>query len=139
MQNYGKVLSEESEVVIGGEDRNLLPFRDGTDQKIRIRSLNSSGAALVEEFRGPFVVGRRHLEIGKGTQAASKLLELRGFPNAREQLLADHSQQFGPHFPDKLGQLHDGRLCRRRLAAAQGQGPDAGVNQDAQPRLLCFL
>jgi hypothetical protein len=85
------------------------------------------------------VVGGDYLEVGKRPQATSEFLELCGFANAGKKLLADHPQQFGPHFPDQFGQLRDGRVAGRKLAAAQGQGPHAGINQDAQPRLLCSL
>lgn len=111
----------------------------GTDQEVGIGSLDPASPANVEKLGGSLMIWRGHLEIGKGAQMRAQLLELRRVAKAREDLLTNHSQDAGLHLLDQPDEFASRWGDDIALPPTQGQRPDAGVDQDAQRRVLCFL
>jgi hypothetical protein len=54
-------------VPIRGENRRFQPLGDGTEQKVRIRTLDAACPTKVEVLSCPFVVLEQKLDIGKST------------------------------------------------------------------------
>jgi hypothetical protein len=127
------------ELGVGREDGESAALGHGTDQEVGVGSLHPASPAKIEEFRGPLMILRGHLEIREGAQVSAQLLELCRVTKTREDLLPDRSQEAGLHLLDQPDKLASCRMNDFALPPTQRQGPDAGVDQDAQGRFLCFL
>lgn len=139
MKLDGQMHGEGREIGIGREDRHPVALGHGTDQEVGIGSLDPASPANVEKLGGSLMIWRGHLEIGKGAQMRAQLLELRRVAKAREDLLTNHSQDAGLHLLDQPDEFASRWGDDIALPPTQGQRPDAGVDQDAQRRVLCFL
>lgn len=126
------------EVPIRGQDRYPMAFGDGTEEKVCVQPLDALGSAQVEEFGRPLMVGRHEGEVREGAQVVPQPVELSGLANPGENLLANRTDEASARLPDKVAKLWDHRV-RHRLPAAEGQGPDAGVDQHAHLRRRCSL
>jgi hypothetical protein len=76
VQSDGKLLSEEVEIIVGGQDGQLMAMGYGTEQEIRIRALNVAGTAIIIKFRGSFVILGKQFQVWEGAQVVTEFFEL---------------------------------------------------------------
>jgi hypothetical protein len=127
MQLEPEHTSEELEVAIRREDRQVTSHSDCTDQEIGVRTLDAPLPASVVRSSSVLVIDRFEFEIGECAQVLTQVLEL--------WLRFDPGQELLPHWPngddtsflDELGQLtRYGVIDTPR--PAERERPHGGVN-----------
>lgn len=129
---------EVFEVAVGGEDREVVPDRDGTDQEVGVRALDSALSTAIVGRSGLFVVDGLDLEVRKRSQVFAELLELRLRFDTGQKLLPDRPNHDDSPFLDELCQF-PGHDIIDAARSAKRQRPYRGVDQDVHWRRRCFL
>jgi hypothetical protein len=93
---------KQPEITIRGKYGDLVPRRNGADEKVGIRSLDSITATQVEEFSRGLVIAGCHFKIGKCSQVIAQFPELSFVPDSREEFLSNWSDDSDPYFLDQL-------------------------------------
>ena len=81
------------EIPVSGENRHASKMTDGTQKKIRVRTLNAVGATAVEKHCSHLVVRGFQSQVREGSQLLPQPQNLLLLTDAGEQLLsngADH-------------------------------------------------
>src|SRR5206468_3206173 len=110
------------------------------DQEVDGASGDSLGAAAIEELRGPFIVVGRDGQVGKRTQRGAQALPRLGLANARQQLLANGTDEVGVpgvHQALPLAQVTPFARIEVVRPSAQRERPDRRVDEDQERRLRC--
>src|SRR5438046_2671820 len=129
-----------AEVLVRGVDWRAVRRRDRADQEVAGASGDSLGAAAIEELRGPFIVVGRDGQVGKRTQRGAQALTRLGLANARQQLLANGTDEVGVpgvHQALPLAQVTPFARIEVVRPSAQRERPDRRVDEDQERRLRC--
>ena len=84
------------------------------------------------------MIGRLDRQVRELSKMGSEPVELRLLSNPREHLLPNEADEMRSALADELAELQRSRVLRD-LPPAQGQGPDAGIDQNVHFRRRCFL
>jgi hypothetical protein len=120
---------KKRKIPIRCEDGELLPRRDGAEEKVGVRSLDLLAATEIEEFSRRLVITGGHFQIGKSPQMIAQLPELGLAPDPAEKFLPNRTDHLDSHLLDQLDQFSQFRAVGGSIAP-QRQGPDRCVDQN---------
>lgn len=132
------MLRDVLEVQIGGEQYELMPDTQLSNQRINRTGLNAALAALVSNLRcGDMIVPVRS-EEGKGGEVFDDLQSSPGTRETLEQFLKYQPRRENP-IPSLKRTNERAHLWRvTRLVAPQEQRPDAGVDEQTHATRLRY-
>jgi hypothetical protein len=126
------------EVAIRREYRKFAPYRDGTDEKVRVRSLDAALPTPIVCSSSILVVVEIEFEIGKGTQVLTQLLELWLRLDPRQELLSHGSDEKHTSLVDERSQLPRHGVIDTP-SSTKRERPHGSVDEDIHGRRRCFL
>lgn len=122
--------SEPHEVVIRGEDRKVITRRDRANQEIRIRALNPSRAASIEERSRLLVVIDHNGGVNERSQIVTQPVKLWTLFESRQNFLPDRTDDRHSAVLNQFGQFRTyGFVLQARFTTPQRKRPDWCVYQ----------
>jgi hypothetical protein len=96
MKFDGQIFLKVSEIRIRAKDRHPLPYRNSTDEKVGVGTLNTFTPADIVKFGGRLEIAGRQFEIRKWTEMVAKLRELGMASDSGKDFLPYRSNQLYP-------------------------------------------